>query len=293
METLIAMDDMGIIPSQGEDADAFARRVTHLRDSYLAFDQDFNSRRGQFFNEFAPASAERIPPDILEEAAEVTKELFDFSIDWVPAFFLSKGLGFIWGGCTLVDEKGVSVFIIRKNFAKKQRWFIYNRSELLSHEICHVARAPLEDDRFEEHFAYMTAHSPFRKYIGNCFQDDRDAVLFVLPVFLLLAVQIAKFIFNVNIPSIFFWILAFAWPLYLLLRNAISRHIYFKAFDALKKIGLKKPRSILFRSTSCEINEIAKFADNPDGLRGFIDAKAEKELGWRIIKHKFIDKGEF
>lgn len=325
------LDSMGIFPGAEENPEEFALRVERLRRAYESFAEELddssweNSSSAALIssgastdpvstvstNSPSPASpltpgssaadvcdkgifsgARPIPAEILQEAAGKTEALFAFSIDWVPAFFLSRGLGLLWGGCTLVDENAVSVFVIRKNFAVKRRWFIYDRAELLAHEICHVARAPLEDDSFEELFAYMTSSSPFRKYAGNCFQKDRDAVLFLLPVLLLLGVQTAVFLFGVSLPVLPFWILIFLWPLYLFLRNLRSRRTYFQACRALEENGVSVPAAVLFRSTAEEIMQIASYCSHSQDLPDWMARSAENKLRWQIILRKFINHEE-
>ena len=51
-------------------------------------------------------------------------------------------------------------------------------------------RGCLEDETYEEHFAYMTSGSAFRRWTGICVRREWDAIAFLIPVVLLLAVQV-------------------------------------------------------------------------------------------------------
>ncbi|MFA6294165.1 MAG: hypothetical protein WC637_20410, partial [Victivallales bacterium] len=186
-------------------------------------------------------------------------------------------------------ENQVSVFIIRANFAGKKRWLFYRRDELLAHELCHVARMPVKDRTFEELFAYRLSPSRLRRYMGNCFRHDYDAVLFIVPIFVLLAAQVSRLFFNLErvFPIWPFWIMAAAYPLFLLVRNHFNRNIFFKAKRNLEKAGALKPLPVLFRCSKEELSEISELK-NPDGLMKWLDDKSESELRWKVIKFRFF-----
>ena len=141
----------------------------------------------------------------------------------------------------------------------------------------------------EEHFAYAGSYSRLRRYMGNCFQTDRDAILFILPVLLLLLVQVLINVFYVPLPSWPFWILAFAWPVYLLIRNARQRKRYFTAEKIVRACGFPNPGAFLFRCTSPEIESIA--GKTPGEFEEFLKEKAASELRMRIMLKRFR-KGE-
>lgn len=286
---LAALDSAGLLPAVGETPEVFADRLLHLQNAYADLTAAFVSGKiPETLNEVPINLAEQIPVEIMEEAAEQTRSLFGFSINWVPGFFLSKGLGLFWGGCTISDEQGVSVFIVRKSFSKSKRWFIYDRRELLAHELCHVARFPLEDNAYEEHFAYMTSQSRFRKYIGNCFQTEYDAFFFLIPILLLLAFQIGISFFAWPIPILPFWGIAALWPGFLLVRNARSRKTYFQAKKALEQAGVNRTEAVLFRCTASELHSLAKLVHLPDQVHRFARTNAERDLRWKIILTRFF-----
>ena len=226
---------------------------------------------------------DRIPEEILNEAAECTRKKYGFAIRWVPGFFPEKEFGPLWGGCAVwQEEQPVPVIVIRRNFLKKQKWFIYDRQELISHELSHAARMPLMDGALEEHFAYALSKKRLRRVLGNCFQKDTDAIFFVLPALLLALVQTLITIFQWTWLPIFpFWILALIWPAFLLIRNAVQTGKYKAARKHLQMAGFRQPDLILFRSVYPEICEFA--ATRPDQLKGMLNQMAEEEFRWKVI----------
>lgn len=287
---LAELDASGLIPAPGESLDAFCGRLSRLSSRYAALEGELSSKgRLELLPGLVLGPESKISPEILAEAASITEGLYKFRIDWVPGFFLSEGVGALWGGCAISFPEGHSVFLVRSSFAARRRWFIYDRDELLSHELCHVARAPLMDRPFEEHFAYQTAKSRLRRYMGNCFQSRLDALIFIVPVFILLGAQMLRTFTALEFPAWPFWLAAGAAPLWLLVRNAFSRRTCFKAGDALREIGCKDPRAMLFRCAKEEIREIASLRHDPAGLREFVMRKAGAELRWSIMKFRFME----
>ena len=188
IDALCELDSMGLILAPGEDFQEYKQRLqnlfSHLEEVYSELDKN---GKVTIFDCVELDKERAIPPEIMEEAAEIDDKFYGFRIDWVPGFFLPKSLGFLWGGCAISSpEDFFSVFLIRGAFAKKKKWLVYRRDELLSHELCHVARLPICDRSYEELFAYRLSPSGFRRYMGNCFQYQIDAILFIVPFFILL-----------------------------------------------------------------------------------------------------------
>ncbi len=235
---------------------------------------------------------DKIPKEIMAEAAEMTKSEYAFEMDWMPGFFLSKNLGPLWGGCAiLMPEYSLAVFLIRSAFKNKKKWLIYRRDELLAHELCHTARMPLADKRFDENFAYKISTSALRRKLGSCFRDEADAIIFVIPILLLPLIQAAKiFPIFAFIPIWPFWILAMAYPLFLFIRNHLNSKILRKAESSLIKLGFDNPSAVLFRASENEIAALAKFAKTPDKAAEWLKKNKENEIRWKIIFHRFHKK---
>ena len=287
LENMIRLDERGFFPAPGEDASAFLASVRRLRDDYLELlhgleaGESLDSAAGFRIGEGIP-----IGPDVMGEAAEETWEKFGFAIDWVPGYFLSRGLGLLWGGCTIVTDSDLALFFIRRDFRVRRKWFLYSRRELLAHELCHVARNRVGDPEFEEHFAYMTSTSPLRRFLGNCFRSERDAFLFLVPVLILLGVQMLNSFGVIDLVSWPFWLIAASGPGFLLFRNGLTRRAYSRAEENLLMARVRHPRAVLFRASRQEIRAIAD-ADAAS-VPALLDGFAERELRWKIIAARFL-----
>ncbi|MDD5698033.1 MAG: hypothetical protein PHH77_05405 [Victivallaceae bacterium] len=292
---LADLDSSGFLVGGREDFEKFRRRLLNLNDALAALEEKLAQGEDEveLFEGVMVRCDQRIPVGIIAEAGDVTEKCYRFSISWVPGFFLSRDLGWFWGGCAISDsQRTVTVFLIRSSFRNRRKWFIYDRRELLAHELCHAARNVINDNTFEEFFAYQTAPSRLRRYMGNCFIHKYDAVLFLSPALILLAAQMVKTCGDFAYPIWPFWLFALAYPAYLLLRNNIARVTFFRACSKLLAFGFPDAPAILFRCSQEEIKELALLA-SPETFRRFVQNRASINLRWRIIQHRFvINQGE-
>ncbi len=287
------LDQQGFLPLPGETPEAFLERFEQSEKAYAQFQEQLdNAGTARLFEEFEVRTEERIPDWIIAEAAEKTKTLYGFENTRVPGFFLSGKLGALWGGCMIGDpDNGFAVMLLRSSFRDVNKWYLYERSELIAHELCHAMRQSLCDVRLEEYFAYQTGSSFLRRNFGNCFIREIDAVLFILPTFLLLGATVLREFTRFWYPLWPFWCLAAAYPLFLLLRNFSSLRKVHKAEKKLRLFGVEHPEPILFRSTFEEISAIGTM-ENKEDFQHFLEQLCSKELRWAIIKLRFFDQEE-
>lgn len=282
------LDDYGCFAGAGESLEDFKCRLIKELDSLNTFRDNINNSDSiVVFDDIKVAKGDLVPNDIVREGMKKAAKLYDFEIDYLPAFFLNQDIGLLWGGCSVYDESTSQRFIlIRKNFKKKRRWFIYDRRELLAHELCHGARQVLNDSSIEEFFAYQTSESAFRRYMGNCFIAEIDAILFVLPALLLLAAQLVKMYLVANLWIWPFWVLTLGVFLFFGIRNHLARRRVFGAIEKLESWNIKKPQALLFRCTSAEISEINNLKKREEFLN-WIRQKGENEIRFQVIKYKW------
>ena len=180
LSELAHLDSLGFLVGTEETFEDFRQRLLKLCDSLKEFEEKLEQGNDEveIFDGISVCKDKRIPTEIVEEAGKVTEHYYRFKINWAPGFFISKDIGWLWGGCALSDEEQVlTVFLIRSSFENKRKWFIYDRRELLAHELCHTARHVVNDNTLEEFFAYQTATSKVRRYMGNCFIYKYDAII--------------------------------------------------------------------------------------------------------------------
>jgi hypothetical protein len=290
LSKLSHLDSLGFLVGSRETFEDFRQRLLDLCEALKEFEDKLEQEADEIeiFDGVTVRKDKRIPVDVIEEAGKITENYYRFSITWAPGFFMSKDIGLLWGGCALSDTEHIlTVFLIRSSFINKRKWFIYDRRELLAHELCHTARHVVNDNILEEFFAYQTAPSRVRRYLGNCFINKYDAILFLLPTMVLLAAQILKTFSTLNYPIWPFWILALAYPAFLLLRNNIARVVFFRACSKLLAFGFVDALAILFRCDWDTVVEISNLA-SPEAFRRFVQKRASVDLKWKVIQHRFV-----
>lgn len=284
---LTELDQLGFFPAPGEDETAFRTRLRQREQEYQELLAALKgNKKVEIFEGIEISNALAISPDIMAEGKDLTWNLYGFHGNRTPGFFLTSPVGLLWGGCSVTEEgKTIPVIFLRNSFKKQKKWFLYTRSELISHELCHAARTPLDGKILEEFFAYQTSDSALRRYLGNCFISQYDALYFLGPSLLVLLVQILRIFGGMALPILPFWILTAAGFFWLLLRNHLARRKYFRAKHFVEQSGLTPGRAVLFRSTDKEINI---FASGEKATRKFL--AGANDLRWQIIKQRFSRK---
>lgn len=284
----VELDGAGFLPRRGESAEQFFRRVETILGIHREFEAELAAAGEVGVYGLQLRSQDRIPDEIIGEAEEVTDRLYSFRTRHVPGFFLSRDVGLLWGGCMICDpDHPLSVFLIRGAFRKRQRWLFYNRRELLAHELCHSMRQSLEEITLEEYFAYQTSPSRLRRYLGNCFIREYDAIWFVIPALLLLLAQVAQSFWLPGLPVWPFWPVALAYPAFLLIRNGISRRLVKRAAKKLAAFGVAKPSAVLFRLDRGEIRRIGAM-ERPGEFEQYAAERKESDFRWAILYARFL-----
>lgn len=289
VNAIVDLDAKGLLMGPGETIDQLKERWTLLAENLTDLEAEVAAKEEVVLFDCLPLrSSNRIGSEILAEAASLTRNRYAFAVDWVPGYFISKSLGFLWGGCALhLQDPPLTLFIIRSAFKHASKWFIYRREELLSHELCHVARVPLNDKPYEEHFAYQLSFSRMRRFMGNCFQTQWDAIFFVAPTFLLLAAQLLRPFVPLSYPIAPFWITALAYPCFLFVRNGIYRRRVFKAIKTLRRFRIRQPEAVLFRCVASEIATLSQMTDETR-FQQWVGERSKAEIRWAVIQRRFI-----
>ena len=291
---LLRLDQAGFLPAPGMSEEEFIGTANKILETHRRFDEALEQNgSAEIFDIATVTPQDRIAPEIIDEAAGITEKLYGFSVRHVPGFYLTRAVGLLWGGCMLGDpDEHFSVMLLRDAFKKRRRFLNYTRDELLAHELCHSARQSLAEISLEEYFAYRGSSSPIRRYLGNCFIRDIDALLFVVPMMFLPVIELLRALWMPQLPVWPFWLLAMIYPAFLLVRNSLSRRIVRRAGKALASCNVKRVEAVLFRSTPEELKQIAGFLDQPEKFREWAEKTAKTELRWQIILRRFVDEDE-
>ncbi len=276
---LISLNQRGFIPGPDENEETFLKRVSFL--------QDLSENPQKIF----PS-----PPFPLEEKVKRhhwdlkrcdLKKLFDIAPDWIAAFHHDKRLPFWQGAATWVfhdPEKNVKLALLqfRKSLKKGSHLGIYKLEEIMAHESVHAARMAFEETLFEEHFAYLTSTSVFRRVFGPIFRRSWEA-----PVFLtsLLGIPLSLFLWEGMTRGVYFAALAL---LSLgLIRLARFHRVFISAYKKLCRLTADHAFHVLLRLTDLEIRWFSK--KSIEEIREYMQREKGKSLRWRLIYKAYFD----
>ncbi len=280
-ETLLALDRRGLLASAGESVEEYLARIRKLQRNIGAMEEALSKDGHYEIEGIEVVSKDRIRPSFFDSANAQCLELFGFEADWVPAFFINPSFSFLFGGCSFSFLPDFfAMFIIRRGFKNSQRWLFYGRDELIAHEMCHVARAPLMSSAYEETFAYCTSQSSFRKYIGGIFLSQWDSFLLLGSTFVLLLAQICN-IFLIQLPMWIFWLLPPLVLAWLMLRYWKLRRRMARAHSTLEAKYGHNATKVLFRCSDDEIDALAN-GTIPDNLAAQKTARAIILRQWEV-----------
>ena len=286
LPSLAELDAMGISPSPTETVTQFADRLEALNLNFAKMEDALHAT-GEYTVEGVTVKATaRISEGVFAEPMERTSQLFGFRCDWVPGFFFpARPLSFFGGYAFYFFPEFFAMFLARNEFRKRQKWLFIERDELVSHEMCHIARAALESQAYEELFAYQTATTAFRRFTGGIFREQLDSFLFLGATFLLLFWQMTRAFAFPQLPAWPGWAILAADFLFLLARHCRTYHRFTAARDKLTRLygNETTARAVLFHASDAEIPQLAK-ARNPAEL---LDEWSVTQLRWQIVQHRF------
>ena len=125
---------------------------------------DFIKRTKNFLNNSKEVSCDQL------KALQITKKLFDINPYWVPITFSNKDLKFYEGAVFEVEDDQIKL-TLKKTFLRSKKLFgLYEKPEVIAHELVHAARYTLNSTKYEEHFAYQTSNG-LRRFLGPLFSS--------------------------------------------------------------------------------------------------------------------------
>jgi hypothetical protein len=285
------LDAQGLLVGSAESPEQYGERLRALKTNTLAMREALGTEGRYDVEGFVVSAEEEIPETLFADAAEVTRRLYAFSIDWVPGFFINPSFSLFFGGCAFYFYPDFfALFIIRKCFADRERWLIYSRTELLAHELCHVARLGLMSSVFEETFAYQTATSRFRRIMGSIFRRPSDSFLFLGSTLVLLLAQIVRTLFVPGLWIAPFWLGVAGVFAFLLARHVQHRRLFARAGQNLAGLAAADAGAVLFRCTDAEVFAISRLSD-VEALREWIGERAAASYRWQVLIRRFPSVG--
>lgn len=188
-QELLAYNQAGLIPGPQETEQAFSERASYCL--------DLKNQIPQMLAQELPFAPEEIHSneEILKIGSEKARHLYDIFPIWVPLFFSNYKLSFWQGGCAWIfqqkENSPTSAFFqLRQNFQNSKKYLgIYDRDELITHELSHVGRMKFEEQKFEEVLAYRSSKSSFRRFFGPIVQSSHESTIFVILLMLVIIVD--------------------------------------------------------------------------------------------------------
>jgi hypothetical protein len=183
---------------------------------------------------------------------------------------------------------------LRKAFRSRSRYMhMYNRADLIAHEMAHIGRMAFEEPRFEELLAYRTAPSRFHRWFGPIVQSSKESLLFIISLTLIITID---FLLLANGAAHIFY--ATFWlkliPIGLIAYGLVRLWRKHQQFDAcLKRLTAivndsEISNAIIYRLTDQEIQSFAIMT--PEEILS--DAKERKmhSLRWTMIYEAYFSK---
>lgn len=279
---LLEYNRLGFIPGPEESTVDFLRRV-----HYCLFLKEQLASQTDLEMPFESNS-----PEILEEVFPITKKWYDIAPNWISISFSNYRLGPWHGGCAwiiqLTDDTPTAAFLqLRRSFKKSQRVLgLYQRQELIAHELAHVGRMMFDEPKFEEFFAYQTSPSRFRRWFGPIVKSSFESILFLLTLLVLLFVDFSLIVTgytNAYQVAMLLKLIPLGLISFALIRLTWKHHQFSKCQNKLKEIVTHKHDVIklMFRLKDNEIIDFGKM-DKKDILKYVQDQKV-KSLRWRLL----------
>lgn len=273
---LFKYNEWGLIPGPGEAEDAFLKRVDYC----LNLEKNIE-------NDVAPA-----PKQVLEQPLLKTKDLYGINPEWIPLYFSNHQLSPWQGGCAWIFQKEentptASLIQLRKAFYDKEKYLgLYEREELLVHELCHAGRMMFEEPKFEEVLAYRSSESSFRRWFGPIIQSSTETLLFVATLAIIIGLDFLFLFsnqFELYYRAMWLKLIPFLLVLYGVVRLWRKQKIFDECLKKLKQIlgNEKKARGAIFRLTDEEIISFSK--KSPQQILEDVNKRKNHSLRERLI----------
>ncbi len=192
-----------------------------------------------------------------------------------------------WQGAVLWEYTGENgekypVIQLRKNFSKLYLK-MYQKEELLAHELVHAVRFAFKEPIFEEMFAYQTSSNRFRRFFGPLFMYPFESAVFATVCLLAPLISI--------ITDSFWGLSVLLSTLFLFTSRLLVLHLLFSLCrQNLEKAGVlsKNSLAVMVRLSDREIVEIA-LRSTQKTLKYFV-SQGEKDPRLKEIAMAYFNK---
>jgi|GEM_PF-691357 len=271
----------GFIPGPYEKESLFQERIVFC----LNLEQELLQKEDFPFGATDPPSQE-----ILNEALPLTQKLYGIQPHWVPLFFSNDQM-FPWhAGCAWIFQRDAqtptAAFLqLRLPFRHSSSFLrIYQRRELIAHELAHVGRMLYHEPQFEEILAYQSSSSRWRRWLGPIVQSSGESLFFVSLLALLILTHLALLFFPERV-SIAWWteLLPFLLIAFALGRVTYRWQVLTRCLGHLAALysSPDEARHLLYRLRDSEIRQFSR--SSPLKIQTLIEEAAKKSFRWRFL----------
>lgn len=283
------LNAQGFIPGVNESEEAFEQRV-----EFCLHLQKKLSENAQI--ELPFQSSDQASQSIMEEASDLTKYHYGMHANWVLTFFSNYQLSPWHAGCAWIFQldalSPTAAFLqLRSNFRQNKSYLgIYNRSELISHELAHVGRMMYNEPKYEEILAYSSSPARLRRFFGPIIQSSKESLFFIFVLLATLMIHLALF----SESSIFashpvFWLpfLPVALILFAFVRLVLKQMNYKRCLKKLTDFfqNEQTAKHLIYRLTDKEIDLFAK--SNPAKIRDYVQSEQTHFFRWKFLANNY------
>lgn len=228
--------------------------------------------------------------EILKDVFPLTQQLYDITPNWVPIFFSNYQLTPWQGGCAWIfelnEQTPTAAFLQLRSQFKLHTHFlgIYDRNELLAHELAHVGRMLYQEPQFEEILAYESSSSKWRSWLAPIFQSSKETLFFIITLGFVILTDLLLLSIGSKETSFLFWIKLI--PIIVivlgLIRLTFRHHSYNLCLSHLETLyGLQKGKHLLYRLTDKEIKLFSKYT--PQKIDEYIKQISKNNFRWNFL----------
>lgn len=275
----IYWNQQGLIPGPNETEEEFRKRALFC----LNLDKELTERVAEIpFKKDDKASK-----TLLEEAEPIMHRFYGIAPQWTPIFLNNYQLSPWHGGCAWIfqlnEETPTAAFLqLRSQFRNQTTYLgIYNRAELIAHELSHVGRMMFHEPQFEEMLAYRSSSSAWRRWLGPIVQSSKESLFFILLLGLVILTQ-----FVLLLGNAFAWSLGIIWvPLFFVFMGLLRLSWRHRQFDGcLKNLeqtfgDAEVAQALIYRLTDEEIKQFSRMTI--DEIRGYMGR--QKSFRWQFL----------
>lgn len=275
----------GLIPGPEETEEVFKARVSFC----LNLEQRLVEKVG---TDLPFNAGDQASQDILIEGTSITSDLYGIAPEWTPVFFNNYQLAPWHGGCAWIfqldEETPTAAFLqLRAHFREQKSYLaLYNRSELIAHELAHVGRMMYHEPQFEEILAYRSSSSSWRRWLGPIVQSSKESLLFIFILGAILMADLALLVLNQPIDAGVLWALKLA-PLVMivlaLMRLVYKQWVFANCERKLIKLyaNASDAAHLLYRLNDSEIRYFSR--SSIDSIKTFMQEQAALSFRWQFL----------